>query len=128
MAVTTTTLETRDPAVQGRYPSGAADHSAQIGAALEELRRELELRGYGWTGFSGVAPDGTYDGSNPELGPLHELKALELIHRSLAEAADDRWERAAHHYAGLFHDRVTAAGFTTYTGDAGSGTSGRLSL
>ncbi len=121
MSVTTSSLENRDPAVTGRYPPGAEDHSAQIGAALAELRRELEIRSFVWTRFAGVDSDGVYDGTagtNGELDMLHELKALELIHRSLSETAGDRWERAALYYQKLFTDRLQALTFATYDRDA----------
>ena len=124
MPVTTTSVENRDPAVRGRYPSPAADHAAQIASALSDLRAELESRGFVWTRFAGVDASGVYGGTNAELDSLHELKALELIHRSLTETADDRWERAASHYAQRFYGRRNGRLFTTYDTDGNGSVSG----
>ncbi|MCW5829045.1 MAG: hypothetical protein KIT79_06990 [Deltaproteobacteria bacterium] len=118
MAITTETIESRDPAVRGRHPAGAADHSAQITAALTELRLDLAARGLAWQEFEGVDGAGVYDGTNPELDALHELIALAFIHRSLAETADDRWERAARHYERCYRERVDTQEFATYHGAA----------
>ncbi len=120
MPVTTPTIEARDPAVKGRYPPESEDHSAQIAAALRDLRLDLEARGLVWSRFEGVDAEGIYDGTNRELDALHELKALELVHRSLSESPSDRWDAAARHHRAAYEGRLAALTFATYDTD-GSG-------